>query len=267
MLAPQATLPQDQLGFGFLQWYAQDVAEMHIFSSAQNPETEQLTSGHLPNRSLSIQRSVNDHHGLPSAAHFFFYHILGDIGFIGYSGAHTWESQEHLFREACAHLAHEQPNQVYVLGHWSKQDLGCQAGMDVPSLTSRLRAGPCREIASRMFYFMGHDHCNRIAPDGRGFLVGGGGAKQGSGVCSKRGAQSMVGWGFAYIDTRDESGEVACNAKNASGHLIAKFTVATDEADYSNDLTSCILRRGSLRRCVGAPYSAVWVNGTAASTN
>lgn len=239
MFAPQATLPQDQLGFGFAQWYAQDT----VATSLSAPASRRAPGLRTPA-------------GLPGAEHFFFYHILGDVGFLGYSGAHTWESQAHLFREACSYFASEQPSQVYLLGHWNQEELGCEAGMDVPQLFSTLQVGACRAMADRMRYFMGHEHCNMPTPDGRGFLVGGAGAAQGN--CNE--------WGFAYVDTRAGAGTAAGpdRGAQAAGHVVAKFTVATDEADYYPDLAACIAGSGSLSACI-RPHSDIWVNETASA--
>jgi len=237
MFAPQAALPQDQLGFGFAQWFAQDTA-------AARGARPFLTQG--PNL------AAREREELPSAENFFFYHALGNVGFLGYSAAHPWEAQDHLFREACEYFSRDPPDQVYLLGHWNKVELGCQAGMDVQGLFATLREGACAALADRMYYFMGHDHCNQRTEDGRGFMVGGVGAAHGN--CNE--------WGFGYVDTRAAGSQRGGGAEWASKvHMITKFTVATDFEDYYPALRACILGRRSLRACAG-DHGEMWMNST-----
>lgn len=223
IFAPQATIPQDQLGFGFMQWYAQDT----LGASGDEPFS-----------------TVPFHHhqsgAFPSADNFFFYHMIGNVGFLGYSAAHIWESQELYFKEACDYFVQEQPKAIYLLGHWNKPGLGCEEGMDVPNLFTTLRTGYCSLVADVMYYFMGHDHCNIPSADGRGFMVGAGGS-----------AHDYCGdWGFAYVST-----------KGHNSHQVVKFTVATDDEDYFADLHSCASTQNSLDNCV-FQYGDVWLNKT-----
>lgn len=220
MFSPEAPLPQDQLGIGFAQWYGQD------------------TAGGGP--AVSSWLSDEGVPRLPAAEQFFFHHVLGNVGFIGYSGAHSWEEQEHLFAEACGHFAQERPQEIYLLGHWNRDGLGCQPGMDVPRLFGRLREGACRDVAARMRYFMGHRHCNAPEVDGRGFMLGAGGSH---GPCNE--------WGFAYTDTRGGPGS----------HLIAHFSMSRGDEDRFPAVEACVSRRGSLAACASS-VGDVWVNGT-----
>lgn len=240
MFAPQATLPQDQLGFGFAQWFAQDTA---------------AARGATPFLTQEPDLAVDEPADLPSAENFFFYHTIGNVGFLGYSAAHPWESQDRLFAEACDFFKREAPQQIYLLGHWTKVELGAYAGMDVPSLFKTLREGACSSVADRMFYLMGHDHCNQPAGDGRGFMIGGVGALHGN--CNE--------WGFGYIDTRPggskPQGAEQPPAFRSSVHTVTKFTVATDTEDYFPALHTCILGRKSLRACIGS-HGDVWMNHT-----
>jgi len=257
MFAPQARFAQDQLGIGFAQWFAQDTASSHrSTSSPEGPPAPRARSVHGED--------------FPAAEAFFFYHAIGDVGFLGYSGAHSLEEHGSLFSEACAFFAAEAPRQIYVLGHWSKEDLGCQPDMDVPSIFQTLREGPCQQVADRLRYFMGHDHCNTMVEEGVGFLLGGGGAAHNS--CDE--------WGVAYVDTRSSppSGKppgwrelrdrlphwrgVAEPIASAPNHLVAKVTLATDTEDHQLELEACIARRGTLRGCLSTPAAELWVNET-----
>lgn len=223
IFAPQATVPQDQLGFGFMQWYAQDT----LGANGDEPFSTQPFHHHQSG-------------AFPSADNFFFYHMIGNIGFLGYSAAHIWASQELYFKEACDYFIREQPKAIYLLGHWNKPGLGCEEGMDVPNLFATLRTGYCSLVAEVMYYFMGHDHCNIPSADGRGFMVGAGGS-----------AHDYCGdWGFAYVST-----------KGSNSHQVVKFTVATDEEDYFTDLHSCASNQRSLDSCA-SQYGDVWLNKT-----
>jgi len=248
MYTPKAPLPQDQLGFGFAQWYGQDTA-----ATADSMGSLSKHWGPLL-RSQRAPQPAQEHAGLLGAESFFFYHMIGDIGFLGYSGAHTWESQEHLFQEACSYFGQELPSQVYLLGHWSEADMGCQTGMDVPSLYAYLRDGLCSGVGQQMRYFMGHDHCNTPAPDGRGYLVGGGGARP-----------SCGSWGFAYTDTRDSTQSSPSTRKSPS-HFIGKFDIETPRGDHFWGLQTCIVEHRSLRACV-PEYGEVWLNETTADAD
>jgi len=260
MFAPQARLAQDQLGIGFAQWFAQDTASGH--RAPQRPAPERL-----PPPSAAPRPHGED---FPSAEEFFFYHTIGDVGFMGYSGAHSLEEHGALFREACDFFVAEAPRQIYLLGHWSKADLGCQPGMDVPSMFQTLRESHCRQVADRMRYFMGHDHCNSVVEDGVGFLLGGGGAAHNS--CDE--------WGVAYVDTRTSLPSGKGPGRRAfghrlpqwrggrelgapsMGHLVAKVTLATMAENHQPWLESCLARQGALRACLAAPASELWVNDT-----
>lgn len=128
--------------------------------------------------------------------------------------------------------------------------------MDVPHLFQTLISGFCSDMAPQLRYFMGHDHCNAPTADGHGFLVGGTGAAHGN--CNE--------WGFVHIDTRGAPAvglqEVPRVANQAAGHLVTKFTVATDDNDNFPDLYACVASRGSLSSCV-TPNGEVWLNDTA----
>merc|ERR1712194_819400 len=54
------------------------------------------------------------------ASNFFWYHQLGDVVFVSYSGAHTWEDQKAYFDEACSFVdsVRQSVNWVVLLSHW-----------------------------------------------------------------------------------------------------------------------------------------------------
>ena len=56
---------------------------------------------------------------LPVASNFFFYHKIGNVAFIGYSGGHSYESQIGFFDEACTWATSTNPSSVVLLNHWN----------------------------------------------------------------------------------------------------------------------------------------------------
>jgi hypothetical protein len=117
----------DSFGNGFLQFYAQDTAAAQIsdtpFNLSVSPDGSGLSFG-----------------ALPDVRNFFLFHKLGNLGFIGYSGAHSQSQHEPLFAEACASfLASPRPDVIFLLGHWSVEGLGCAPGMSTPKVFERLQ--------------------------------------------------------------------------------------------------------------------------------
>jgi len=243
IVAPWAPLPQDQFGIGFMQWYAQDTA-----AAAGNTPYRLPASGEWENDVGGEPHDAGE--SIPPAENFFFYHVLGNVGFLGFSGAHAREEQDPLFREACSFFVSQRPMAIYLLGHWNAPGLGCQEGMDVPAVYEWLTSGACAPVADSLRYMMGHIHCNEQTEDGRGFLLGAAGA-------TGRGCRGPREWGFAYLDTRnaDEDGDTR---RRSESHWLGKFTVANERHDASQDLEECLRREGSPRRCLG--FGEEWIN-------
>lgn len=162
---------KDQLGFGFMQYNAQDTAasvqpaqiESEVpFDFSVNPDAEDATA-----------------HSIPPASNFFSYFKLGNVGFIAYSGAHTFDESSSLFDEACQHLNSETggagADAVVLLGHWNTPGLGCPEDMNVPKTYRQLIAEipSCAAISDKMRYIMGHMHCNVVYEQDVGFMVAG----------------------------------------------------------------------------------------------
>lgn len=125
---------------------------------------------------------------LPPASNFFFYNKLGkfylfnlisldcrvsmdshvcvttgNIGFMGYSGAHTYTEHSPLFAEACTWAASADIDVFLILTHWNSEGLGCESDMTAANVYKELIALPeCSSVASKMKYFMGHAHCNEV---------------------------------------------------------------------------------------------------------
>jgi len=170
---PAVSTTHDQYGYGFYQWYGQDVkAAEHIlpkstgapYNFSVNPSSGHILFGG----------------NLPSLENAFFYNQIGNTGIVGYSGAHKYEETKPYLQEACDWaVSHPEIKLLVLVGHWDDQVLGCEDDMDVPSLYDQIKALPgCKAFddKQRLKFVMGHTHCNVPHPHGRvntGFMVAG----------------------------------------------------------------------------------------------
>jgi hypothetical protein len=190
-----------------------------------------------------------DHHGaLPPASDFFYYHTLGNIGFVGYSGAHTAAESDALFTQACASFNHAPlPTVIYLLGHWSVDGLGCPTGMHTQAVWARISKLPGCDRGTLRFA-MGHTHCNRpvdsvgasqspgSAPP-VGYLLGGAGVRGDFMGCNT--------FGFAYFSTT--------NARE----VVVGFELANPDTDRFDEMVGCFEAHG-VKGCL--QYGVVWRN-------
>eukprot|EP00041_Stephanoeca_diplocostata_P012646 m.212158 g.212158 ORF g.212158 m.212158 type:complete len:440 (-) comp19036_c0_seq2:81-1400(-) len=230
---PLAATKEDQFGNGFMQFYAQDVAAADV-NASKSPFN------------YSIDPDSAEHkHSLPVASNFFFYHKLGNVGFMGFSGAHAWTEQEALFREGCAYFEQTpQPPVVFLLGHYSEPLLGCEPGMDTPSVYAKVTTFPgCNHGTVR--YLMGHTHCNKVSDTAEdsgqraaaGYLLGGTGVRGDFMGCNTL--------GFAYVDT------------TGGRELVIGFELANETMDVFDTVVGCIERFG-VDACL--QFGSVWRN-------
>ena len=119
----------DQYGWGFNQWYGQDT-----IAARDSP------SGlmHFESGGPDVTRDwagINN-----NASNSFFYHTLGNLGFIGYSGGGGMSEQLPWLQEACLHMGQADQDAplaaVFLLGHWNiwANYSGCPNGADVPQV-------------------------------------------------------------------------------------------------------------------------------------
>lgn len=157
---PALHLPWDQWGNGFMQFYAMD----------SRTSVKNSTSGF-------IDFSVNpESKTLPVVDNFFWYWMIGNQAFIGYSGAHAYTETLPAFQEVCLWLKEQNPAVAFLTGHWNKVNDGCQEEMDVPDVLTELAKLPgCAEMGKRLKYVMGHVHSNLVTLPDQGFMVGGNG--------------------------------------------------------------------------------------------
>lgn len=161
--SPQLWTKKDQLGNGFMQFYGQDVAASEV-----NPAIPYDFSKDPNSADTNAQN-------FPEASNFFYYNQIGNIGFMGYSGAHEYADMVSYFEEACTWASNIPSIESFlILGHWNNGGDGCDSDMTVPEVYSSIAALPaCASVAPKMKYFLGHKHCNIIVEPNVGFMVGG----------------------------------------------------------------------------------------------
>lgn len=191
---PQLASKEDQCGNGFMQFYAQD--------------TKAAEGSKAGNSSPPFDFSVNPDTGgfleygcnHASLDNFFWYNQLGNVGFVGQSGAHTLEESLPYMKEACAWLPKQSGLDVVILmGHWDTEDCGASDHMAMPLWYREMLSLPgCKEFNERgmLKYVMGHTHCNTPHPrgdPGMGFRVAGFGM----------GGDSCADFGIPIVDTSE----------------------------------------------------------------
>ncbi len=185
---PQLSVPKDQYGNGLMQFYAQDT----LAASSTSPYDFSIN----PDGSYGRDRGEN----IPPASNYFFYNKIGNVAFIGYSGAHNWASQTSYFTDACNWAASTNPSVVLLLGHWNSDGDGCTSDATVPMVYQEMKSLPaCAPIVNKLKYFEGHKHCNLVMEKDNGFMVGGGGMSD---------HECMGDFGFPVVDTTGGSFKV-----------------------------------------------------------
>jgi 3',5'-cyclic AMP phosphodiesterase CpdA len=192
----------DQYSWGLQQFYGQDTLASVGGAGADGDASPFDFSGGGPDE-MQDWSGINNH-----ANNSFFYHILGNLGFIGYNGGATAQVQLAYFKEACAYLgsADPAPLSVVLLGHWNDASSGCPAGADVPEVHQLLTTLPGCE-ALRIRYMDGHTHCNHAGGKEKpnatagvdGFMIGG------HGMSGYRGDCAEDQFGFALLDSTANS--------------------------------------------------------------
>jgi hypothetical protein len=102
--SPVVWTKRDQLGNGFMQFYGQDVA-----AGVAN----ELNGSFAP---LDFSVEPVTRNSMPPASDFFWYYTMGNTGFIGYSGAHSYEEMLPYLKESCLFMEAENPATVLLLG-------------------------------------------------------------------------------------------------------------------------------------------------------
>jgi hypothetical protein len=166
---------------------------------------------------------------LPPTSNYFYYNQVGNIGFIGYSGAHTWEDTESYFESACTWAAATPGIDVLLLlGHWHSDGSGCEADMTVPAVYQAIASIPaCEPVASKMRYMLGHRHCNMVMEEGKGFMVGAMGMEDHE--CGE--------YGVPVVDTTDGTFKMYY-------FLVQSARPEKTQVDNYDEVLSCITENG-----------------------
>jgi hypothetical protein len=214
--SPRLYVPQDQLGNGFMQFYGQDVV------------ASLSTADHAP-YDFSVNPDADGKHkaeSIPYASNYFFYNKVGNVAFIGYSGAHRYSTMVDYVREACDYAVTSKAETVFLVGHWNSDGDGCDADAAVPKFYEEmLQESACKPLAGKTRYFMGHKHCNIITQKDVGFMVG---AQGMSDATSCGGA-----FGIPIADTTD------------GRFRVYYFPLAqANSFDHSDEIISCVKEHG-----------------------
>lgn len=225
---PESATDDDDYSNGKLQFYAQDTAA----SVLQSDATSFLNLSVNPNN-----LSLTTEEKRPDVSNSVWWHAIGDMAFVGYSGAYTYQEVQPYFAQACEWLGTVNANATFLVGHWNDPGMGCKSNMDVPDVFTEISALPgCAALAAKnsLRYVMGHTHCNSVMAENTGFMVAG----QGMSGCGN--------FGVPVFDTTTQPGRVQ----------IHYFSLETE--DVAAAATSCVRNQG-YGACL-SDYATTWLD-------
>lgn len=224
----------DNFGIGQMQYYAMDTVSSVL---PQHDDTNFLSFAVDPDQRRQWDTFQN------VASNFLVYHKLGNLGFLGFTGAATFEENAPYFEQACNYFAETKPAVVFVLGHWNAQGLGSRNDTTAPAVRETLLNFPgCAPFGNRLKYMDGHEHCNYVqaAMPGSpiGFMIGAHGMDD---------DECEAQYGFLYVDST--GGRVALHY----------FEVASEsKGSRFDEITECLRSRGGLHACTS--LAATWLD-------
>eukprot|EP00438_Fugacium_kawagutii_P002884 Skav214392 [mRNA] locus=scaffold2495:13807:18878:+ [translate_table: standard] len=119
---PECGGVEDNFGIGQMQFYTADPI------ASRKRDSDFLEFSIDPDERKAWKSFQNQ------GSNFLVYHKLGNVGFLGFSGAAGFSEMKPYFEEACDYFAQTQPAVVFLLGHWNSGGMGCQTGMTVPEV-------------------------------------------------------------------------------------------------------------------------------------
>lgn len=139
---------------------------------------------------------------------------------------------------------------VFLLGHWNKQGAGTRPGNDVVSLQNHMAANftGCQWFDQRKkFKFLtGHEHCNHVKQQGRGFLLGSFGMDDFD--CPDSPAYNTTHtYGIPVVTTTD-----------AGAMQVYYFRLMSEHEDRYDEVMRCIKAEGTWRKCT--QYAELWLD-------
>jgi len=209
----------ESFGNGHMQWYAQDAVASELdsakpFDFSINPSSKKIAA----------------------VTNFIWYNMIGNVALIGFSGAHSWGESVPHFEKTCQWIASQRLALVLLLGHWNSQDGGCAPGMNTENVYKTIqKVKGCDDLWTRLKFFEGHDHRNRIVEKNVGFCVG------------DFGFDGVGDLGLPILDTRNG------RAKLYYFPLGTKMKRSND----FDEILGCISAKG-FSAC--AQYSQVWLD-------
>ena len=171
---------------------------------------------------------------LSPAANYFHYSVLGNTGFITFSGSHSYGDTEDYFDEACDYMSAQAVDHVLLFGHWNNVGDG-----DFNTYTPRVfkllqRNDKCESIKNKLKYYVGHWHCNQVLDDKVGFMIGACGKSSEEYACSMNEGE----WGITIGESTKDSHNVYYFPIQNKGGL-----------DNYQALLDCINTRGGISNC------------------
>ena len=214
---PRDIEDNDSLGYGYIQYYGQDVISTlnndQLYDFSVNPDaTEDLSP----------------------AANYFHYSVLGNTGFITFSGSHSYDDTENYFDEACDYMSTQAVDHVLLFGHWNTVGDG-----DINTYTPRVfkllqRNDRCESIKNKLKYYVGHWHCNQVVDEKVGFMIGACGKSSEEYACSMNEGE----WGITIGESTKDSHNVYYFPIQNKGGL-----------DNYQALLDCINTQGGISNC------------------
>ena len=111
-----------------MQFYAMDtVASANtLTSSLLNSTTGTSTEEQQVPFDFSIDPSKEllPEAKMPSERNSVWWSKIGNVAYVGFSGAYSFEVMEPYFREACAWLGEAKPQVAFIVGHWNQVRTG-----------------------------------------------------------------------------------------------------------------------------------------------
>lgn len=232
--APGCGDRHDNFGLGQMQYYTADPVASTLASG-----DDFLDFSVDPDERAEFKTFQN------VGTNFLVYHKLGNVGFLGFSGAAPFDEMQPHFEEACTYFQESQPAVVFLLGHWNQVEMGCEKNMAVPETRAALLSLPeCAFLGDRLKYMDGHEHCNYVQEHDEepfGFMIGAHGMND----------RCQAQYGFLFLDSTQ--GRVKLHY----------FELASDKrGDRFDEIYECVEAKG-LAECT--QYADTWLDVAAQS--
>lgn len=231
--SPECGDQNDNFGLGQMQYYASDSVSSLL---PTHSDVDFIDLSIDPDERRQYQTWQN------AGTNFLVYHKLGNIGFLGFSGASNFDEMRPHFQEACSYFDESNPAAIFVLGHWNSDGMGCAHNMSVPVVRRELLSMPgCTRFAGRLKYMDGHEHCNYVQASGSeayGFMIGAHGMDD---------AMCQPQYGFLFLDST--GGRVRLHY----------FEVDSDQkGDRYDAIVNCVATKGGLANCT--EFADTWLD-------